>query len=155
MGRIPEFSAPASTGQTLARHSFAGKVPLVITFVSDFDTDASARLAGFNDRLADFGARRVQVLAVAKEPARIVREFAAGLGLKFPILADAGGELARAMGVAGDGGVPADRTFIADVSGAIVARFDHIDPGAHAATVLDALDDLTGDLGDRMDPAVR
>ncbi|KAA3640087.1 MAG: hypothetical protein DWP92_03620 [Armatimonadetes bacterium] len=71
---IPDFRLPASTGQTLAKSAFIGKMPIVLIFVSDLSTDESvAVLTAFNDALSEFGDRVSQVLGVARLTARSAR----------------------------------------------------------------------------------
>ncbi len=74
---IPDLNLPASTGQTLERSSFLDKVPLVIVFLPGLDDDHSrSQIAEFDRMLSDFGSERSQVLIVAPETARRVREVA-------------------------------------------------------------------------------
>lgn len=122
---IPEFSLPASTGQTLSTDSFLGKMPLVLVFLEDLDSKVSRRtLSLFNDRLRDFGERRSQVLAVVKATARDVRSFVEENSLNLPILADASGSTARAYEAVDEDGNQRYLVVAADVQGAEVARFD-------------------------------
>lgn len=81
---IPDFRLPASTGQTLAKSAFIGKMPIVLIFVSDLSTDESvATLTAFNDALAQFGHRVSQVLGVARMTARLAREAAERHSINF------------------------------------------------------------------------
>lgn len=126
--RIEDFRLPASTGHTLSFESFRGKVPLVIVFVPDADTSqATSLLEALDQRHANFGSERAQVLVVTKATARRVRELADQRGLSIPILADASGAMARQFAVA-DNGVSA---LVADEEGRIERRWD---PLIHDAT---------------------
>lgn len=136
MDLIPDFSLPASTGQTLSRSSFVGKVPLVVVFVPDPRGSDRDIVETYSDLLRDFGSLRVQVLLVSRITARQARDIAAEIGAHVPLLADAGGEMAAAFGVAGPGDTISHVTIIADEDGGIVRR---LDPGPDPAAVLEAL----------------
>lgn len=136
MDLIPDFSLPASTGQTLSRSSFLGKVGLVIVFVPDPRGPDRYVVEEYSELLRDFGSLRVQVLLVARLTAREARELAAEIGANVPILADAGGEMAAAFGAAGPGGAVRAVTVIAGEDGGIVRR---LEPGPDPAAVLDAV----------------
>lgn len=136
MDLIPDFSLPASTGQTLSRSSFLGKVGLVVVFVPDPRGPDRYVVEEYSELLRDFGSLRIQVLLVARLTAREARELAAEIGAKVPILADAGGEMAAAFGAAGPGGAVRAVTVIAGEDGGIVRR---LEPGPDPAAVLDAV----------------
>lgn len=136
MDLIPDFSLPASTGQTLSRSSFLGKVGLIVVFVPDPRGPDRYVVEEYSELLRDFGSLRVQVLLVARLTAREARELAAEIGAKVPILADAGGEMAAAFGAAGPGGAVRAVTVIAGEDGGIVRR---LEPGPDPAAVLDAV----------------
>lgn len=94
--QIPDFSLPASTGQTLSLDAYRGKTPLVILFLPELK--ASVRiLKRFNDRLADFGSERCQLLAVASTHADAVRRMAEDHDLALPLLADVNGDMAEQL----------------------------------------------------------
>lgn len=75
-------------------------------------------------RLADFGSERSQILGVVKEVARKVRRRADELEIRFPILADAAGEMSRDFGVVFDEESEQPVLVIADRGGRLVRGFD-------------------------------
>lgn len=94
--QVPDFSLPASTGQTLSLESFRGNTPLVIIFLPD--PHASLRmLKRFDERLADFGNERSQLLAVASVDAGEARQIADEHDLVLPLLADEAGAMAHEL----------------------------------------------------------
>ena len=96
----PDFRAPTSNGQTLDRASFVGKVPVVLVFPADETPDLAATLHPFDDRMVEFGRRRVQVLAVVPESPRTVRELAERIPLRaLTLLADPDHSIRSAYGV--------------------------------------------------------
>ncbi|MCZ7534353.1 MAG: redoxin domain-containing protein [Acidimicrobiia bacterium] len=138
---IPDFRLPASTGQTLAKSAFIGKMPIVLIFVSDLSTDESvATLTAFNDALAQFGHRVSQVLGVARMTARLAREAAERHSINFPILADASGEFARSCAVADDPHA-ASVVLVVDSNGVLHSRISEVTDSV-AIEVLASIDAL-------------
>lgn len=122
---IPDFSLPASTGQTLSLDSFRGNTPLVIFFLPGLDSDEDRDLAmGYDKHLADFGRHRSQVLGVVKEQAKTVRNQAEEMELHLPILADASGAMIRDYGVDDADGRARHALVISDKDANLVRRFD-------------------------------
>jgi len=98
----PDFRAPTSNGQTLDRASFLGKVPVALLFPAPDSVDLAGTLRAFDERLVDFGHRRVQVLAVVDESPRTVRELAARIPLHaLTLLADEDGSIREAYATEG------------------------------------------------------
>lgn len=138
--RIPAFRLPASTGQTLGSDAWLGKVPMVIFFLPGLDSEVDrAEVLDFDRMLSDFGTERSQVLGVVKETARRVREIADEMDLHIPVLADAGGEMIASFGVDEPDGRARRATFVVDVDGRIVRRFDPAPPDEQAHTMLTAI----------------
>jgi thioredoxin-dependent peroxiredoxin len=120
---VPDFSLPASTGQTLSLDSFKGKVPLVLVFLTGLESDRDL-LGSLNERLSDFGAERAQVLAVVEDTAANTRQFAEEEGIVMPILADASGAMFRDYGAEVAPGEVHRMAVITDTDGRVVRRYD-------------------------------
>lgn len=122
---IGDFRLPASTGQTLSLDSFLGKVPMVIVFLGLPPSDGDhSFLTELDSRLKDFGAGRSQLLVVLRATARATREIADELGLSVPLLADAGGSMARDHGAEDTEGRRHPMALVVDKGGEIKRRFD-------------------------------
>jgi peroxiredoxin Q/BCP len=122
---IPDFSLPASTGQTLGLESFRGRTPLAIFFLPGIQSEADlALLRRYDSHLADFGSQRSQVLGVVMETARTVRDLADSMDLHLPVLADASGSMVRDFGVDEPDGRPRHALIVSDKEGNLVRRFD-------------------------------
>lgn len=134
---LPDFSLPASTGQTLSQDSFRGKVPVAIVFLAGLDENRDL-IDTMNEALPRFGSERAQILAVAPASADDVRAFAEANDVVMPILADAGGEMATAYGVESD----QPWAVVADAEGRQVERLDRL--GEDGVT---SLLRIVGDLG--------
>lgn len=146
---LASFRLPASTGQTLERDSFLGKVPLVIFFLPGVDDDVDRdQILSYDSLLKEFGTERSQALGVTKETARTLRDLADDLGLGVPLLADAAGEMARQFDVDDPDGRPRRVTFLADKEGVVVRRIDPAPPDGQAASMLAAVKELAqGEIG--------
>jgi peroxiredoxin Q/BCP len=122
---IPEFSLPASTGQTLGLDSYRGKTPLAIFFLPSVEKDEDlALLRRYDEHLADFGKQRSQVLGVVRARARTVRDLADSMELHLPLLADASGAMIRDFGVGEEDGQARHALIVSDKEGNLVRRFD-------------------------------
>ena len=137
---IPDFRLPASTGQTLERASFMGKVPMVISFHPGFSHPGTGVLiASFNELLSDFGAQRSQVLIVVPETAADVRAYAAEHHISLPLLADPGHGMARAFDAFNDDEIVEPVLIVTDVNGVVVCRFDEAPEEGQAQAALRAI----------------
>jgi peroxiredoxin Q/BCP len=122
---IPDFSLPASTGQTLGLDSYRGKTPLAIFFLPTVENEEDlGLLRRYDEHLADFGNQRSQVLGVVRGRARTVRDLADSMGLHLPVLADASGSMIRDFGVAEADGRARHALIVSDEEGNLVRRFD-------------------------------
>lgn len=152
----PEFRAPSSQGQTLESGSFLGKVPMVLFFFPKVGTPGCDReIAAFNERLPDFGARRVQILGVTRGTPREVREYAEENAIRVPLLADEGSRIIRAFGVERERGVARRVTFLVDLDGRVAHVFDPVDPTDHVEEVLGTVDRLKEERPEAMDRSAR
>jgi len=137
---IEPFSLPASTGQTLSLDKFKGKMPLVLVFLSDLESDENLELLEeLNERLSEFGSERSQVLVVARVTARQAREFADDNGLRIALLADASGSMARDYEADDDQGNTRTVAVVADREGVLKRRFDPLPIDGDADDVVDGL----------------
>lgn len=145
---IEHFSLAASTGQTLTLDSFKGKVPLVIVFLSDVESDEdTALLNELDHRLRDFGAERSQALVVARLTARKARDLADERDLNIAVLADASGAMARAYEADDDEGKTRRIAVVADKHGVLKRRFDPLPLDGDVESAVDALLDTVQALG--------
>lgn len=140
---MPDFRLPASTGQTLERAAFVGKMPLVVVFLADLESDDTQRhVDQYNDRLRDFGEETCQVLVVARTTARRAREIAEAQGWNLPVLADAAGNMARSFDVVSATGQIKPTTLLVDRRGSIVRRFEDSGMAGEAEALLSAVRSL-------------
>lgn len=129
----PIFSLPASTGKTVTLAEFHGKQTVVLAFFPKaFTGGCTKEMSAYRDMHAQFAGADSQILGISMDDVATQTKFAESLKTPFPLLADVGGEVAKAYGVAGDG--YANRvTFVIDKDGKIVQTVegrDAIDPGS-------------------------
>lgn len=140
---ITPFRAPASTGQTLAWDSFAGKLPVILLFLPSVSEPADVDHIKEFDRIqADFGRERSQLLGVCKATASELRQAAADHSFTIPILADAAGKIIADFGMSEPDGSARRATVIVDRNGTVAKMFDRAEPSGHAAAVLETVREL-------------
>lgn len=159
---VPEFRLPTSTGQTLGLDSFLGKVPMIFVFLDPEARSHRNLAAALDGRLKDFGEQRTQVLVVMRVMDGIARRIADEENLNLPILADAQGELARALQL--DLSEDKAVAVIADRSGSIVRRYDRLaieDPEGTAQSLVTAAhpfgsgNEARGSSSNRLEPTAQ
>ena len=141
---IPSFSAPASTGMTLSSDAFVGKTPMVLAFFAgsgEVDDQSIDLFSGMDDRLAEFGRMRVQLLGIAKVTAADSRAMAEAHGWNAPVLADASGAIRRDFGI--DSTTPA--VIVTDADGTLLHVDRDTDDSDRATSVLNLLNDMKND----------
>jgi peroxiredoxin Q/BCP len=127
----PGFTLPASDGRTYQLIDFRERQPVVIAWFPKAFTGgctAECRSLGTSDRA--LRAFNVQYFAASADSPRTNEEFAASVGMTYPILCDETKETARAYGVLNSSGFPSRWTFYIGLDGRILA----IDKQVHAAT---------------------
>jgi peroxiredoxin Q/BCP len=142
----PDFEGVTTDGSKVALRDFRGK-KLVLYFYPMDDTPGCTKQAcSLRDHNAEIAAKGAAILGVSTQDAESHRKFTAKYKLNFPLLADAGGQVGRAYGTLGGGGLlaaakalagMADRvTFIIDEKGRIAHVIDRPEVANHAEEVL-------------------
>jgi peroxiredoxin Q/BCP len=142
----PDFGGITTDGTRVSLSDYRGR-KLVLYFYPRDDTPHCTRQAcSLRDHAADLAARGADVLGVSTQGERSHQAFTSKYRLNFPLLADTGGEVARAYGVMGGGGLAsklkaalglADRvTFVIDGEGRIAHVIDRPNVASHAEEVL-------------------
>jgi peroxiredoxin Q/BCP len=127
----PAFSLPASDGRTYKLLGFRGRQPVVIAwFPKAFTGGCTAECRSLGTSGRALSAFNVQYFAASADSPATNAEFAASVGLSYPILCDETTETARAYGVLTASGFPSRWTFYIGVDGRIL----DIDKHVHAAT---------------------
>lgn len=117
--------------------------PAVVYFYPADNTPGCTREAQEFNRLHDqFADAGVTVVGISVDDVESHRCFADDHGLRFPLIADHGGELTRRLGVLKDygeyGQLAARVTFLLDRAGIVRRVWEVADPAAHPEEVLAA-----------------
>jgi thioredoxin-dependent peroxiredoxin len=142
----PDFTALTTDGKRVSLGDFRGR-KLVMYFYPRDDTPGCTKQAcSLRDHNAEIAARGAAILGVSTQGEESHRKFTQKFRLNFPLLADTEGDVGRAYGTLGGGGLvsklksaigAADRvTFIIDEQGRIAHVIDRPDVSRHAEEVL-------------------
>jgi peroxiredoxin/uncharacterized cupin superfamily protein len=139
--RFPVDTLETHTGEQLDLRSLRG--PAVVYFYPQDNTTGCTKEARAFEGLHDeFAAAGVTVVGVSVDDVESHKCFADDHGLRFPLVADTGGELTRRLGLLknyGEYGELAARvTFLLDEEGVIRRIWEVNDPNEHPGEVLDA-----------------
>ena len=137
----PDFTAPAafpgeatsSPLRTLSRADYAGRWLVFFWYPLDFTTVCPTEITALSDRLDEFTDRDADILGVSTDSVYSHRVWMGtgrdrqGIeGLRFPLLSDKTGRIARAYGVLlEDEGVALRGLFIIDPAGVIQYAVTH------------------------------
>lgn len=140
----PEFTLPASTGETIDLAALTKKGRVVLYFYPKADTPGCTKEAcGFRDRAADYKKAGVIVLGLSPDPIEKVKKFVAKFQLNFPLLADADHAVCQQYGVWQEKSMYGKKywgaarvTFVIAKGGKIERVFEKVKPEGHEAEVL-------------------
>lgn len=145
----PDFSLPDAEGNIYSLASLQGKRVVLYFYPRDNTPGCTKEACGFRDRHADYQAQDVVVLGVSADDAKSHSKFSAKYNLPFPLLVDAGGEVASRYGVYGLKkfmgkeymGITRS-TFIISPEGNLEKIYLKVKAETHADTVLEDLASL-------------
>lgn len=137
----PEFSLQTDTGETVSTTALTGK-PIVLFFYPKDDTPGcTIECKEFRDARERF-ADRAFVFGISPDDVTSHQAFRDKFGLNFPLLSDAGHQVASKFGVWGlrkNGSEGILRTTFIIENSKIKRVFAEVKPEGHAAEVLGAL----------------
>jgi peroxiredoxin Q/BCP len=145
----PDFTLPADDGGTVRLSDLRGK-PVVLYFYPQDDTPGCTKEAcAFRDRSADFEERGAVVLGVSPDDVASHGRFRDKFTLNFPLLADAGHQVAERYGawreknLYGKKSMGIQRsTFLIDREGKVRKVWKRVAVDGHDEEVLKALGGL-------------
>ena len=99
--RAPDFTLPDQDGQPVSLSDFLGGTLVLAFYPADFSPVCTDQLSIYQDSLAEFESRGVQLLGISVDGAFCHKAFQSHLSLTIPLLADfhPKGEVAKAYGV--------------------------------------------------------
>ena len=144
--KAPDFSMPATGGQTVSAKSLAG-APYVLYFYPKDDTPGcTTEACDFRDNIKQFEKLGAAVIGVSKDSIASHEKFAKKFDLNFPLASDADGKVCAAFGawveksMYGKKYMGIDRsTFLVDAKGRIAGIWRKVKVSEHVAEVAEAL----------------
>ncbi len=143
----PRFSGHDQDGHTWKLSHYIGKKYVLLYFYPKDDTaGGTAEACGLRDNLVEFKLAGVEVVGVSADGKNSHKEFAFKNNLAFPLLADAGGEIADAYGARMRGVYKMDRrvSFLIGLNGRILRVTNSPDPVVHLRKMAEAIVQLSG-----------
>ena len=139
----PDFTLPDQEGRPVALAGHRGRKVVVYFYPRDDTPGCTREACQFNDSLADFTGRGVEVIGISADDADSHRRFRARYGLGFTLLTDAGHQVATRYGAYGEKmlyGRPTigviRSTFLLDEEGRVERAWYGVRTDGHAARVL-------------------
>lgn len=119
--RAPDFSLPATGGQSVSLRNFRGRKHLIMVFYPANDTPGCNRqLSALRDDMEYFHQVGAEVIAVNPASVTSHERYAKKFNLNFPILSDSKREVAQAFLALKENGKSVQRTvYIIDKGGII------------------------------------
>ena len=97
----PDFTLVDQDGGHVSLSDFRGRTVVLVFYPADFSPACTDQLSVYQERLAEFEARGVQLLGISVDGAFCHKAFQSHLGLTIPLLADfhPKGEMSSRYGV--------------------------------------------------------
>ena len=153
----PDFTLKDQDGKDVKLSSFAGKKAVVIAFFPAAQTPGCTKeMTCFTHDIKKIEDRDATVLAISVDTVAKQRDFATGLGAKFPLLSDesrAVSKLYQVLVADTGGGYASRSTFVVDKAGKIawVQRDFAVPTALESSPLLAALDKITKPAADPAD----
>jgi peroxiredoxin Q/BCP len=134
--QAPDFTLPASDGQTLTLSSLVGRKHVVLVFyVGDNTPDCNRQLSSLRDDMPELEGLDIMVVGINPAGVEEHARYCTQLGLNFPLLCDAGGQVAVKYGAFNPDRSVQRSVYVVDKAGLIrfAARGMHWVPEFYAA----------------------
>jgi thioredoxin-dependent peroxiredoxin len=140
--KAPNFSLPSQDGSNISLASLKGKWVVLYFYPKDMTTGCTIEAHNFQQDIEKYQKLNAMVVGVSVDSTGSHKEFCAKEGLSFKLLSDQDKKVVALYGSTMDhnGTVMAKRnTFLIDPHGKIVQVWTAVNPQAHSAEVLTAL----------------
>ncbi|NJO09082.1 MAG: thioredoxin-dependent thiol peroxidase [Leptolyngbyaceae cyanobacterium SL_1_1] len=142
----PGFSLPNADGDLVSLANLAGQRVVLYFYPRDDTPGCTKEACSFRDAFPQYQDQSVAVLGISTDDAKSHSKFSTKYNLPFPLLSDAGGQVASAYGSYGLKkfmgkeymGISRS-TFIIGPDGRIEKIYRKVKPESHAAQVLEDL----------------
>lgn len=142
----PDFALPDQDGNVHRLADYAGRTLVLYFYPKDDTPGCTAQACSLRDSLDEIAAAGAAVLGVSVDDAESHRAFIAKHGLTFPLLVDAGAEVASRYGAWGEKVLYGKKsigmtraTFVIGPDGALSKVWKRARAKEHGAAVLKAL----------------
>ncbi len=142
----PDFEAVLHTGEKIRLSDLRGKIVVLYFYPRAMTSGCTREAMRFNELLDEFEKLGAIVLGASTDPVERNKRFAEKLGLRFKLISDPEGEIARLYGVLKEGTKrpSAQRvTFVIDPEGRIVEVIKVRPAEKHADRALEVVKKLT------------
>ena len=143
---VPDFSLPATGGQTFSLAAAHGKKLVLYFYPKDSTPGCTTEAGDFRDAHADFQAAGSAVFGISRDSMKSHENFKAKLGLPFELLSDADETLCTLFGVIKMKNMYGKQvrgiersTFVIDAGGVLRREWRGLKVAGHVAEVLDAV----------------
>jgi thioredoxin-dependent peroxiredoxin len=139
----PDFELTGSDSRTYRLSAFRGHSAVVIAwFPKAFTGGCTAECESIGASSRALRRFNVAYFGASVDRPETNREFAASMGIDFPILSDPGKSAAHAYGVLGPSGFPSRWTFYIGIDGRILRIDKGVRPGVHGLDIEKTLNEL-------------
>lgn len=133
----PDFALQDQSGTERSLESFRGQPVLLYFYPKDSTPGCTKEACAFRDVWDRYQEANIAVLGVSSDDVASHAKFAEEHQLPFPLLADTSSTVAKAFGLKPKLGMAPRVSFLMDAEGIIRAVYPNVDPGVHAAEVLE------------------
>jgi len=139
----PLFQLPSNTGEgDVSLADYRGKWVVLYFYPQDFTPGCTLEAQRFQRDLPQYQALNAQVMGISVDDVQSHEAFCDAEGLKFPLLADVGGEVSKTYG-SWLTGMSLRHTYLIDPDGILRERFLGVRPATHSQEVLARLQELS------------
>ncbi len=143
----PDFTLPASTGETISLKDYLGKKRIILYFYPKDDTPGCTKEAcSFRDHVPAIEDKDTIVLGVSADSLDSHEKFIKKYNLNFPLLSDADHNVAKAYGAWGEKNMFGKtyygmirKTFVIDRDGVLEHVFHKVKADGHGEKVVNLL----------------
>ena len=146
---VPDFSLPATGGQTFSLAAARGRKLVVYFYPKDSTPGCTTEAGDFRDAHADFQAAGCDIVGVSRDSLKSHENFKAKLGLPFELLSDADETLCTLLGVIKMKNLYGKlvrgierSTFVIDAGGVLRREWRGLKVAGHVAEVLETVKSL-------------
>lgn len=85
---VPDFSAPATSGQTFTLSAYAGKTVVLYFYPKDNTPGCTTESMNFRDNFDAFGAANALIFGISRDSLKSHENFKAKVGMPFELISD-------------------------------------------------------------------